>query len=77
MRSYEGMALMRQMSEQTAECYPEMSSKTTLISTGQDLTCKDDSFLHDEKENVPPNILVSEFPHEAFHLPIIFSSTSY
>lgn len=49
---------MRQMSEQTAEYYPEMSSKTTMISTSQDLTCKDDSFLHDEKENVPPDILM-------------------
>lgn len=61
MRSYEAMALMRQMSEQAAEYYPEMSSKTAITSTGQDLTCKDDSFLHDEKENVPPNILVCEF----------------
>ncbi|EXB37516.1 Myb-related protein 3R-1 [Morus notabilis] len=58
MRSYEAMAFMRQMSEQAAEYYPEMSSKTAITSTGQDLTCKDDSFLHDEKENVPPNILM-------------------
>ena len=42
---------------------PEMAFKTMISSVDQNLFCKDDYFLHDEKENLPPPsvLLVSFF----------------
>lgn len=71
MRNYEAFGLMRQMPSGEVIAadpdYPEMSSKTIISNLDQNLFCKDDDFIHDEKENLPPSVLVSEFLHEAFY----------
>ena len=75
MKSYDAIGLMKQMTEQTAATisnarevlvgdYCESSPKTILFAD-QDSTRKNNNFHHNEQENIPPNVLVSDFYDEA------------
>lgn len=77
-RCYDAIGLMKQMTEQTAATmtnarevlagdFVELSPKT-IFSIDQNSTHKNNYIHHNEQENMPPNLLVSEFSDGAVTL---------